>query len=140
MQCLSNSVLLLLACLTTGLTSTLCPEKGLAKLYQAIVKGLSDAGGLAEAKSATSPHPKHNTHNPSQQPTLTLHTPFPNQLPINIPITAIHTPFNRPVCQSVTLLHKYHKTEQESGQNSTKQRREANEQPKCNTTNNIHQH
>lgn len=45
--------------------------------------------------STTSLHPKHNTHNPSQQPPLTLHTPFPNQLPINIPSAAIDTPFNR---------------------------------------------
>ncbi len=51
MHSLLKSVLLLLACLTTGLTSTWCAGKGLAKLYQAIVKGLNDADGSAEANS-----------------------------------------------------------------------------------------
>ena len=52
MQCLSNSVLLLLACPTTDLTSTLCAEKGLAKPYQATVKGLNDdIDGSAEANN-----------------------------------------------------------------------------------------
>lgn len=51
MHCLSNAVLLLLACLTTGLTSTLCSEKALAKLYQATVEGLNKDDGSAEANS-----------------------------------------------------------------------------------------
>ena len=52
MHCLSNSVLLLLACLATGLTSILCAEKELAKLYEATVNGLNDVDGSAEANSA----------------------------------------------------------------------------------------
>jgi hypothetical protein len=52
MHSLLKSNLLLLTCLTTGLTSTLCAEKGLAKLYEATVKGLNDINGSAEANSA----------------------------------------------------------------------------------------
>ncbi len=52
MHSLSNSVLLLLTCSTTGLTSSLCSEKGLAKLYQATVKSLNKDDGSAEANSA----------------------------------------------------------------------------------------
>ena len=52
MQCLSNSVLLLLACVTADLTSNLCAEKGLAKPYQATIKGLNDdIDGSAEASA-----------------------------------------------------------------------------------------
>jgi hypothetical protein len=51
MHCLSDSVLLLLACLTTGLTLSLCSETGVAKLYQATVKGLNEDDDSAEANS-----------------------------------------------------------------------------------------